>query len=208
MLQPPWLSAHFVPRPMFVFPSLPPKPARSAQSLSPVWPTRASSPTSGSHRHRRPFGRATVPCTTVCHSPPCMTSRTETAPHLLNFPHQDSAALSPHPSLTHLKPMRSKTPPMPAASPPPHRLPGPIKRTPISAFPHHTHCSPPLLFSVSPVARHRAPPPLSPPLHRQPHPAIAPVTKAHGEDRKDPLYLSLQPQRAPCPCIVDEPALR
>jgi hypothetical protein len=104
--------------------------------------------------------------------------------------------------------MRSKTPPPLAASPPPHSLPSLIKCTPASASLHHTCCYPPSLFSASPVARHLAPPPPSPPLHRWPHPAIALVTKAHGKDRQDPLYLFLQPQRAPCPCIIDEPALR
>jgi hypothetical protein len=73
---------------------------------------------------------------------------------------------------------------------------------------HHTRCSPPSLFSTSPVARRRAPPPPSPPLHCRPHPAIAPVTKVRGKDRQDPLYLFLQPRWAQCPCIVDEPALR
>jgi hypothetical protein len=109
--------------------------------------------------------------------------------------------------LTPSKQTRSTTPPPPAASPPPHHLPGPIKRTPASASLHRTHCSPPSLYSVSPPL-HRAPPPPSPPLHRWPHPTIAPVTKAHGEDRQDPLYLFLQSQQAPCLCIVDEPALR
>jgi hypothetical protein len=103
--------------------------------------------------------------------------------------------------------MRSKTPPPSVASPPPHRLPSPIKRTPASASSHHTRCSPPSLFSTSPVARHWAPP-LSSPVHHQPHLAIAPVTKARGKDRQDPLYLFLQPWQAPCHCIVDEPALR
>jgi hypothetical protein len=104
--------------------------------------------------------------------------------------------------------MRSKTPPSPAASPPPHHLPGPIKHSPTSASLHRTHCSPPSLFSASPVARHRAPPLPSPPLHHWPHPAIGPVTKTCGKDRQDPLYLFLQPRRAPCPCIIDEPAFR
>jgi hypothetical protein len=104
--------------------------------------------------------------------------------------------------------MRSKTPLPPAASPPLHRLPDPIKRTPTSASLHRTRCSRPSLISASPVTRHLAPLPPSPPLHRRPHPAIALITKARGKDRQDPLYLFLQPQRAPCPCIIDEPALR
>jgi hypothetical protein len=101
--------------------------------------------------------------------------------------------------------MRSKTSPPPAAPPPPPR---PYKMHPTSASLHHTHCSPPSLFSAFPVARHRAPPLPSPSLHRRPHPAIASVTKACGKDRQDPLYLFLQPRRAPCPCIIDEPTLR
>jgi hypothetical protein len=36
LLQPPWLSAHFVARPIFVSPSLPPKPALSARPSGPV----------------------------------------------------------------------------------------------------------------------------------------------------------------------------
>jgi hypothetical protein len=103
--------------------------------------------------------------------------------------------------------MRSKTPPPLATSPPPHHLPGPIKCTPASAPPHRTRCSPPSLFSATPVAQHRAPPPSSP-LHRRPHPDIAPVTKARSKDRQDLLYLFLQLRRAPSPCIIDEPALR
>jgi hypothetical protein len=192
MLQPPWLLAHFIARPIFISPSLPPKSARSARSFDPVQPSRASSPTSGSHRHRRPSGHATVSCATVCCSPPRASNQTDPAPHLLHFPHQDGVAPSPLPSLTPLKTMRSKTPPPPAASPPPHHLPGPIKHTPASASPHHTRCFPPSLFSTSLVARHRAPPSPSPPVHRRPHPAIAPVTKARGEDRQDPLHLFLQ----------------
>jgi hypothetical protein len=100
--------------------------------------------------------------------------------------------------------MGIKTPPSPASSPPPHLLPDPIKCTPASASLHRTHCSPPSLFSASPFAPHRAPPSLSPPLHRRPHPATVPITKAHGKDRQDLLYLFLQPQRASCPCIIDE----
>jgi hypothetical protein len=84
--------------------------------------------------------------------------------------------------------MRSKTPPLSAASPPPHRLPDPIKFILASASLHRTRCSPPSLFSASLVARHRAPPPLSPPLHRQPHPAIASVTKARGKDGNIPSF--------------------
>jgi hypothetical protein len=134
MLQPPWLSAHFVARPIFVSPSLPPKPARSARPFGPVRPTRVSSPTSGSHPHHRLSDCATAPCATVCCSPLHTSSRTEPAPHLLHFPHQDGVAPSPLPPLTPSKPMRSKTPLPPATSPPPHRLPGPIKRTPPPPF--------------------------------------------------------------------------
>jgi hypothetical protein len=36
MLQPPQLSAHFVARPIFVSPALPPKPARTARPFGPV----------------------------------------------------------------------------------------------------------------------------------------------------------------------------
>jgi hypothetical protein len=36
MLQPPWLSAHFVAQTIFVSPSLPPKPARSARPFGPA----------------------------------------------------------------------------------------------------------------------------------------------------------------------------
>jgi hypothetical protein len=104
--------------------------------------------------------------------------------------------------------MGIKTPSPLASSTPLHCLPSPIKCTPASASLHRTRCSPPLLFSMSPVGRHRAPPLSSPPLHCRPHPTIALVTKARGKDHQDPLYLFLQPWRALCPCIVDEPALR
>jgi hypothetical protein len=186
MLQLHWLSTHFVARTIFVSPSLPPKPASSTRPFGPVRPTKASTPTSGFHRHRRPSGRATMPCTANCrllharraklkrcHA--SFTSPTESVSSHLLFP------------LTHSKPTGVKTPPSPASSPPPHRLLGPIKCTPASASPHRTHCSPPSLFSTSPVARHRASPPPSPPLHRRPHPAIALVTKARGKDWQDPL---------------------
>jgi hypothetical protein len=187
MLQPPWLSAHFITRPIFVSPS---------------------APTSGFHRHRHPSNRATVLCATDCRTPLRVKSQTEASSCCLHFPHWIGVVPSPLPPLTPSKPMGIKTPPPLASSPPSHRLPGPIKRTPAFASLHRTRCSPPSLFSTSPVARHWAPPPLSPPHHRRPHPAIALVTKAHGKDRQDPLYLFLQPQWAPCPCIIDEPALR
>jgi hypothetical protein len=194
MLQPPWLSAHFVARPIFVSPSLPLKPARSARPFGPVQPARVSSPTSGSDRHCRPSGYAAVPCATVCRSSPRVSSQTEPALPPSSFPHQDDADPSPLPPLTPLKLTRSKTPPSPAASPPPHRLLGPIKCTlaSASASPHRTRCSPPSLFFASPVTRHQAPLPPSPPLHHRPQPAIAPVTKARGEEWQDPLYLFLQ----------------
>jgi hypothetical protein len=194
MLQPPWLSAHFIARPIFVSPSLPPKLACSARPFGPVRPTKASSLTSGSHRHHRPSGHATAPCVAVCRSPSRASSRTEPAPHLLHFPIKMPPPRLLFPPLTPLKLTRSKTPPPPAASPPPHRLLGPIKCTPASTSLHCTRCSPPSLFSASLVARHRAPPPPSPPLDRRTHPAIAPVTKAHGEDWQDLLYLFLQPR--------------
>jgi hypothetical protein len=82
MLQPPWLSAHFIARPIFVSPSLPPKPARSARPFGPVRPTRASAPTSGFHRHRCPSGRAAD-----CRPPPCVKSQTEAPSCRLHFPH-------------------------------------------------------------------------------------------------------------------------
>jgi hypothetical protein len=151
-------------------------------------------PTSGFHRHRRP--------------PPRVKSQTEAPSCRLHFPHWISAVPSPLRPLTPLIPTRTKTPPPLAASPPPHHLPDPIKHTAASASSHRTRCSPPSLFSASPVAWHRAPPPPSHPLHRRPHPTIAPVTKACGKDQQDPLYLFLQQRRAPCPCIIDEPALR
>jgi hypothetical protein len=87
MLQPSWLSAHFIVRPIFVSPSLPPKPACSARPFGPVRPTRASSLTSGSHRHRRPFGHATVPCAADCRPPPRAKSQTEAPSCRLHFPH-------------------------------------------------------------------------------------------------------------------------
>jgi hypothetical protein len=145
MLHPPWLSAHFVAGSIFVSPSLPPKPARSTWPFVPIRPTRVSSPTSGSHRHRHPSGRAAAPCATICRSPLRASSRTEPAPHLLHFPHQDDAALCPLPPLTPWKLTRSKTPPPSATSPPPHHLPGPIKRTP--PLPLRTALAAPLLRS-------------------------------------------------------------
>jgi hypothetical protein len=175
MLQPPWLSAHFVTQSIFAFPS---------------------APTSGFHRHHRPSGRAAVLCTADCRPPPCVKSQTESPSCRLHFPHWIGVVPSPLPPLTPSKPTRSKTPPPSAASPPPHRLPGPIKCTPASASLHRTRCSPPSLFSASPVVRHQAPLPPSPPLHSRPHPAIAPVTKAHSKDRQDPLYLFTS--RPPC----------
>jgi hypothetical protein len=146
------------------------------------WPG-TSAPTSGFHWHCRPSGRAAVPCNADCHPPPHTKSQTEAPSCHLHFPHLIGVVPSPLPLLTPSKSTRSKTPPPSAASPPPHRLPGPIKCTTASASPHHTRCSPPSLFSVFPVARHRAPPPPSPPLHRRPHPAIDPVTNARGKDR-------------------------
>jgi hypothetical protein len=189
MLQPPWLSAHF----------------RLSISSDLRLPT---APTSGSHRHRHPSGRAAVLCTADCHPPPCVKSQIEAPSCRLHFPHWIGVVPSLLPPLTPSKPMGIKTPLPLASSPPLHHLHGPIKCTPASAPLHRTHCSPPSLFSASPIAQHWAPPPPSPPLHRRPHPAIALVTKARGKDRQDPLYLFLQSRRAPCPCIVDEPALR
>jgi hypothetical protein len=87
MLQPPWLSAHFIARPNFVSPSLPPKPARSTQPFGPVWPTRASAPTSGFHRHHRPSDCATVPCAADCRPTPRVKSQTEEPSCCLHFPH-------------------------------------------------------------------------------------------------------------------------
>jgi hypothetical protein len=156
MLQPPWLSAHFVTQSIFAFPS---------------------APTSGFHRHHRPSGRAIVLCAADCRPPPCVKSQTESPSCRLHFPHWIGVVPSPLP-------------------PPPHRLPGPIKCTPASASLHRTRCSPPSLFSASPVVRQQAPLPPSPPLHRRPHPAIAPVTKARSKDRQDPLYLFTP--RPPC----------
>jgi hypothetical protein len=60
MLQPPWLSAHF----RISFTPTETGPLRSAFGPG------TSAPTSGFHRHRRPSGRATVPCTTDCRPPP------------------------------------------------------------------------------------------------------------------------------------------
>jgi hypothetical protein len=147
-------------------------------------------------------------CAADCRPPPCMKSQTEAPSCRLPFPHWIGTVPSPLPRLTPSKPMRSQTPPPSVASPPPHRFPGPIKCTLASASLHRTRFSPPSHFSASPVTQHWAPLPLSPPLHRRPHSAIAPVTKARGKDRQDPLYLFLQPRRAPCPCIIDEPTLR
>jgi hypothetical protein len=125
----------------------------------------------------------------------------------LHFPHRIGAVPSPLPPLTPSKLTGINTPPTPASSPPPHHPRGPIKCTPASASLHRSRSSPPSLFPASPITRHQAPPPPSPPLHRRPHPAIALITKARGKDRQDPLYLFLLPWRALCPCIIDEPTL-
>jgi hypothetical protein len=167
MLQPPWFLTHFVTRPIFVSPS---------------------APTSGFHQHRRRSGCTIVLCAIDCRPPPHAESQTEVPSCRLHFPHWIGAVPSPLPPLTPLKPTPIKSAPPSASSPPLHRLPGPIKCTAATSSLHHTHCSPPSLFSVSPVARHRAPPPLSPPLHCWPHPAISPVTKACSKDWQDPLH--------------------
>jgi hypothetical protein len=160
MLQPPWLSAHF-------------RLSIGSHLRLP------SAPTSDFHQHRHPSGRAAMLCAADCRPPPRAKSQTEAPSCRLHFP-----------PLIPLKLLGIETPPLLASSPPPHRLPGPIKCTPAFASLHRTHCSPPSLFSASPVARHRAPPPPSP-LHRRPHLAIALVTKARGKDQQDALYLFL-----------------
>jgi hypothetical protein len=60
MLQPPWLSAHFVAWPIFVSPSLPLKLARSARPFGPVrrLPPLAS------------IGTAAPPAAPPCRAPP------------------------------------------------------------------------------------------------------------------------------------------
>jgi hypothetical protein len=136
MLQPPWLSAHFVVWPIFVSPSLPPEPARSARPFGPVRPTRASSPTFGSPWHRRPSGvrrravRRRLSPSSAREEPNQSAVMPPSLPPLKRCRPVYSSLLTPS------KPTRSKTPPPPVASPPPHRLPGPIKRTPSSASPH------------------------------------------------------------------------
>jgi hypothetical protein len=112
-------------RPIFVSPSLPPKPARSARPLGPVHqlPPQAS------------IGTAAPPAVPLCRAPPTAALlRKQRANHCAVMPPSlpplnQCCPVSSSP-LTPLKPMRSKTPPPPAASPPPHRLPGPIKCTP------------------------------------------------------------------------------
>jgi hypothetical protein len=63
MLQPPWLSAHFIARLIFVSPSLPPKLARSTWPFGPV--------------HRLPppasIGTAAPPAAPPCHATPTAT---------------------------------------------------------------------------------------------------------------------------------------
>jgi hypothetical protein len=154
---------------------------RNCPLRSAFWPC-TTAPTSSFHQHRRPSGHAAVPCAADYRPPPCTKSQTDAPSCRLHFPHRIGTVVSPFPPLTPSKPMRRKTPPPPTASPPPHRLPGPIKCTPASGSLHRTRYSPPSLFSASPVARHQAPTPPSPPLHRRPHPAFAPVTKARGKD--------------------------
>jgi hypothetical protein len=147
-----------------------------------------------------PIGTTAPPAVPPCRAPPsaallrARVAEPNWRPTFFISPIKTALPRLLFPPLTPSKLMRSKTPPLPAASPPPHHLPYPIKRTLASASPQRTRCSPPSPFSASPVTRHRAPPLSSPPLHRRPHPAIAPVTKACGEDRQDPLYLFLQPQ--------------
>jgi hypothetical protein len=103
--------------------------------------------------------------------------------------------------LTPSKSTRSKTPPPPAASPPPPR--------PYKMHPRLCLSAP---YSLLPSFALLRIPSRPTPLHRRClllfTAGLTWVTKARGEDRQDPLYLFLQPRRAPCPCIVDEPALR
>jgi hypothetical protein len=172
MLQPPWLSTHFVARPIFVPPSLPPKPAHSARPFGPVRP------------HQGIISHLRLPFTPLPLRPCHRAVRRRLPPSFVREGPNQSAImpLSPPPLkrrhpvssslLTPSKPTRSKTQPPSAASPPPHHLPGPIKRTPTSTSLHRARCSPPSLFSTSPVTRHRAPLPPSPPLHHRPHPPL------------------------------------